>query len=381
MLFASAPSAHDVNQLTRSPSTLDVIIGFPTGDILWLDLMTLRYSRINKGGIVTPSGITQIRWLPCATHEGLFVTSHIDGTMMVWDREREDCEAGKGWGPRPWRLAVSEDQPRQQDGAETARTEDMEVMQASAPERHQSMRPAYGGRTLSASSTGAAGSTAGPTQPTAFAPPSSSPAHNRWLPGMSLSSSSGGTSGHAHAQSNRNVVDWDPKRSIIVSRPGLAALSPTTSSTVDTEPLSSSLTPSAERLGPSGTVTGEGAGVPTGTSPTGSSALYNTLTPTPGESPSNSLAVPVPVPGRGAGNGAGPQRRRDRDAQLGSGGEDGSGGGLPGANAGLSAATKWEKNPVTHWKVSRGKVNGECRCGEGARANKEAHGSATSDMT
>ncbi|PWN24107.1 WD40 repeat-like protein [Microstroma glucosiphilum] len=129
ILFSSPPSSHDLNQLTRSPTTLDLVVGFPTGDLIWIDLMALKYSRFNKGGCCTDSGVTKVRWLPSISQfatgasgsggggasgaggagaggggEGLFVSAHVDGCMLIWDREREDAEAGKGWAPRLWRL-------------------------------------------------------------------------------------------------------------------------------------------------------------------------------------------------------------------------------------------------------------------------------------
>ena len=49
LLFSRAqPLCHDVNQLTRSSSSLDVVVGFSTGDILSYEPMSGKYARINK---------------------------------------------------------------------------------------------------------------------------------------------------------------------------------------------------------------------------------------------------------------------------------------------------------------------------------------------
>ncbi|GAC97412.1 hypothetical protein PHSY_004998 [Pseudozyma hubeiensis SY62] len=86
--FGASPSAHDVNQFTRSHDRLDIVIGFVTGDLVWLDPIASKYSRINKGGCITSSAVTQVRWLPGS--ENLFMAAHADGSILVYDRERED---------------------------------------------------------------------------------------------------------------------------------------------------------------------------------------------------------------------------------------------------------------------------------------------------
>ena len=91
VLFASAPVCHDVNQQTASQDAIDVLLGFDSGDILWIDAVALRYNRINKGGTVTSSAVSQIRWLPGS--ETQFITSHADGSMRIWDRDSEEAQA------------------------------------------------------------------------------------------------------------------------------------------------------------------------------------------------------------------------------------------------------------------------------------------------
>ncbi|GAA5830344.1 hypothetical protein JCM11251_001316 [Rhodosporidiobolus azoricus] len=112
IIFASFPTCIDANQHTASNTQVDVLIGFATGDILWMDPLTARYSRFNKSGIITNSPVTSILWLPPAppsggpssspsqmpsspsgavdTRSNLFLTSHADGTMLIWDKDRED---------------------------------------------------------------------------------------------------------------------------------------------------------------------------------------------------------------------------------------------------------------------------------------------------
>lgn len=94
--FSSPIMSHDINQWTRSPSRLDVIIGFSSSDILWLEAVSMRYSRINKGGCINDAPITSVRWLPGS--ESLFFASHNDGTCTIFDVAREDSSSGS-WVP------------------------------------------------------------------------------------------------------------------------------------------------------------------------------------------------------------------------------------------------------------------------------------------
>ncbi|THU88588.1 WD40 repeat-like protein [Dendrothele bispora CBS 962.96] len=86
--FSAHPTCHDVNPLTASPERLDVIIGFSTGDLIWLDPIASRYARLNKQGCITNSPCTSVRWVPSSTT--LFLVSHADGTIIVYDRDRDD---------------------------------------------------------------------------------------------------------------------------------------------------------------------------------------------------------------------------------------------------------------------------------------------------
>ncbi|CAD6905250.1 unnamed protein product [Tilletia controversa] len=95
--FTSAPTCHDVNAYTRSNDRLDVIIGFAsTGDLLWIDPISSKYTRINKGGAVSSSGVSQVRWLPPAVGSDLmFMATHADGTVIIYDATRDDPQQGQ----------------------------------------------------------------------------------------------------------------------------------------------------------------------------------------------------------------------------------------------------------------------------------------------
>ncbi|KAF9435391.1 hypothetical protein BGZ76_006398, partial [Entomortierella beljakovae] len=82
------PTSHDVNVLTRSCDSLDVIIGFSTGDIIWFDPLCNKYYRLNKQAIIKDSAVTMIKWLPGS--ESQFMVAFHDGSMLIMDKERDD---------------------------------------------------------------------------------------------------------------------------------------------------------------------------------------------------------------------------------------------------------------------------------------------------
>ncbi|KAF8945500.1 hypothetical protein BGZ52_009637, partial [Haplosporangium bisporale] len=82
------PTYHDVNVLTRSCDSLDVIIGFSTGDIIWFDPLCNKYYRLNKQSTIKDSAVTMIKWMPGS--ESQFMASFQDGTIVIMDKERDD---------------------------------------------------------------------------------------------------------------------------------------------------------------------------------------------------------------------------------------------------------------------------------------------------
>lgn len=47
--FSQVPTCHAISHHTASLERVDVVVGFSSGDIVWLDFIIGRYSRINKG--------------------------------------------------------------------------------------------------------------------------------------------------------------------------------------------------------------------------------------------------------------------------------------------------------------------------------------------
>ncbi|KAF1969341.1 WD40 repeat-like protein [Bimuria novae-zelandiae CBS 107.79] len=91
ILFTKAHAlCHDVNQSTKGPSHVDMILGFSTGDIIWYEPMSQKYARINKNGAINNTPVSDIRWLP--NSENLFLAAHMDGSLIVYDKEKEDAQ-------------------------------------------------------------------------------------------------------------------------------------------------------------------------------------------------------------------------------------------------------------------------------------------------
>lgn len=91
VLFTKAHAlCHDVNAFTKTTNHLDIIIGFNTSDIIWYEPISQKYARINKNGCINKTPVVDIHWLP--RKEGLFLAVHLDGTIIVYDKEKEDAD-------------------------------------------------------------------------------------------------------------------------------------------------------------------------------------------------------------------------------------------------------------------------------------------------
>ncbi|KAI0133563.1 WD domain-containing protein [Xylariales sp. AK1849] len=90
ILFTKAHClSHDVNIVTKGPGHLDVVMGFSTGEIIWWEPISQRYTRLNKNGVINKTPVSQIRWIPGS--ENLFMAAHLDGSLVVYDKEKEDA--------------------------------------------------------------------------------------------------------------------------------------------------------------------------------------------------------------------------------------------------------------------------------------------------
>ena len=78
-----------MNQFTKSTSHLDVVLGFNSSDIIWYEPISQKYARLNKNGVINPSPVSAVYWLP--NSENLFIAAHMNGTLVVYDKDKEDA--------------------------------------------------------------------------------------------------------------------------------------------------------------------------------------------------------------------------------------------------------------------------------------------------
>ncbi|KAJ5646684.1 hypothetical protein N7490_003056 [Penicillium lividum] len=90
VLFTKAHMlCHDINEMTKTSSHLDIVMGSSAGDIIWYEPLSQKYARINKNGVINNFPVTHIKWLPGS--ENLFMASHANGVLVVYDKEKEDA--------------------------------------------------------------------------------------------------------------------------------------------------------------------------------------------------------------------------------------------------------------------------------------------------
>ncbi|KIW62616.1 hypothetical protein PV04_10774 [Phialophora macrospora] len=90
ILFTKAHMlCHDINSLTKHSTHMDIVMGSSASDIIWYEPMSQKYARINKNGMINNSAVSTIKWIPGS--ENLFLAAHMDGTLIVYDKEKEDA--------------------------------------------------------------------------------------------------------------------------------------------------------------------------------------------------------------------------------------------------------------------------------------------------
>ena len=79
-------TCHDVNIVTRD--TLDCILGFNTGDLLYYCPLSTKFMRLNRSGALLRAGVTCVKWIPGS--EVCFMAAFDDGSVMLFDREVDE---------------------------------------------------------------------------------------------------------------------------------------------------------------------------------------------------------------------------------------------------------------------------------------------------
>ena len=74
---------------SNGEKNLDVLIGFTSGDLLWLNPIRQRYTRWNKNGRLKSCPVVSVEWSKCGSFA---IAGFADGDMMIFDRDLEDDE-------------------------------------------------------------------------------------------------------------------------------------------------------------------------------------------------------------------------------------------------------------------------------------------------
>lgn len=116
LAFAAIPTCTAVNYATLSHERIDILVGFHTGDIVWVEVFSGRYSRYNKDPVASsfPSGskqssatyvstspVKKLQWLP---GDQIFASAFHDGCIAFWDKDKEDPSGfvpTAGLAPKP----------------------------------------------------------------------------------------------------------------------------------------------------------------------------------------------------------------------------------------------------------------------------------------
>lgn len=90
ILFTKAHMiCHDVNPISKHSTHIDVVMGSSASDLIWYEPMSQKYARINKNGAINSSAVAKVKWIPGS--ENHFLAAHMDGTLVVYDKEKEDA--------------------------------------------------------------------------------------------------------------------------------------------------------------------------------------------------------------------------------------------------------------------------------------------------
>ncbi|WRT68081.1 uncharacterized protein IL334_005056 [Kwoniella shivajii] len=98
--FSQVPSCHAVNLHTLGPDRVDVIVGFSSGDLVWVDFAIGKYSRLNKGGLLNNTAVLGVHFDPRQPHH--FIAHFADSTILRFHLFADDPVATVMGYVLPW---------------------------------------------------------------------------------------------------------------------------------------------------------------------------------------------------------------------------------------------------------------------------------------
>ncbi|KAK4686140.1 catabolite repression protein CreC, partial [Tremellales sp. Uapishka_1] len=106
--FSHIPTCHAVSHLTASPDRLDILIGFSSGDLIWMDLIVGKYTRLNKGGLLNSSAVTSVHFDP--RQPAHFIATFQDSILLQFNLLLDDPVAAVTASPMPWKTFFAQSQ-------------------------------------------------------------------------------------------------------------------------------------------------------------------------------------------------------------------------------------------------------------------------------
>jgi hypothetical protein len=99
--FSQVPTCHCISPHTVSSDRIDIIVGFASGDLVWLDFILGRYTRINKGGLLNNNTVVAVQFDPRQPQH--FIAAFADSTIMQFNLFGEDPVTTVTQSVLPWK--------------------------------------------------------------------------------------------------------------------------------------------------------------------------------------------------------------------------------------------------------------------------------------
>ncbi|OCF40279.1 hypothetical protein I317_05912 [Kwoniella heveanensis CBS 569] len=100
--FSQVGTCHAVNLHTLGPDRVDVVVGFASGDLIWIDFTLGKYTRLNKGGLLNNTAVLGVHFDPRQPHH--FIAHFADSTVLRFHLFAEDPAVTVMATPLPWNV-------------------------------------------------------------------------------------------------------------------------------------------------------------------------------------------------------------------------------------------------------------------------------------
>ncbi|WWD18757.1 hypothetical protein CI109_103212 [Kwoniella shandongensis] len=108
--FSQISTCHAVSTYTVSPERVDIIVGFASGDLVWLDFVLGKYTRLNKSGVLNNTAVLGVHFDPRQPHH--FIAHFADSTILRFNLFAEDPANLSTAQVKPWETYLKDEQAR-----------------------------------------------------------------------------------------------------------------------------------------------------------------------------------------------------------------------------------------------------------------------------